>query len=118
VIIKPSDFFITMSDSDLGYEDLAQLVSAAASVISFATLGASLCVSERQESEPYHTSALTGIAWVYELINGHPMRIYTELGVRLPVFISLVIALRSMGCMDSRNGVNNLPSFCICVSLD
>lgn len=31
---------------------------------------------------PYHTSALSGIAWVHELLNGHPDRIKNELGVR------------------------------------
>ena len=30
---------------------------------------------------PYHTSALSGEAWVLELLNGHPKRIRCELGV-------------------------------------
>ncbi|THU78486.1 hypothetical protein K435DRAFT_699940, partial [Dendrothele bispora CBS 962.96] len=39
------------------------------------------------------------------VIYGHPRRIYTELGVRLHVFICLVITLRQMGYTDSQNGV-------------
>ena len=30
---------------------------------------------------PYHTSALSGAAWVNELMTGHPERIRCELGV-------------------------------------
>jgi hypothetical protein len=36
--------------------------------------------------EAYHTSALTGVAWVMELLSGHPECIRTELGVHLHVF--------------------------------
>ena len=50
----------------------------------------------------YHTSALSGGAWVMELLTGHPDRIYTELGVRLHVFEALIDALRALGLEDSR----------------
>jgi len=40
--------------------------------------------------EPYHTSALTGEAWVMELVEGHPNCICCELGVSHEVFIELV----------------------------
>ena len=53
--------------------------------------------------QPYHTSALTGAAWVKELIHGHPNRIWTELSMRLHVFIALVLELRLVGGLaDSR----------------
>jgi hypothetical protein len=52
--------------------------------------------------QPYHTSALTGVAWVKELKYGHPDRIWTELGMRLHVFIALVAELRLCGLADSR----------------
>jgi hypothetical protein len=52
---------------------------------------------------PYHTSALTGDAWVQELILGHPMRIQCELGVRKHVFHALVNSLRRDGFTDSRH---------------
>ncbi|EGO04534.1 hypothetical protein SERLA73DRAFT_27886, partial [Serpula lacrymans var. lacrymans S7.3] len=44
--------------------------------------------------QPYHTSSLTGEAWVQELINGHPDRIRSELGVSLQVFEKLTETLR------------------------
>lgn len=50
----------------------------------------------------YHTSALTGHAWVLELLSGHPERIRCELGVRHHVFYSLLDHLRAMGYSDSR----------------
>ncbi|KAJ3735569.1 hypothetical protein DFJ43DRAFT_966663, partial [Lentinula guzmanii] len=53
--------------------------------------------------QDYHTSALSGHAWVQELIKGHPERIRCELGVHLHVFIALVEQLRVMGMRDTRN---------------
>ena len=53
--------------------------------------------------EPYHTSILSGYAWVQELLHGHPEHIRTELGVHKEVFLALVDELRSMGHGDSRN---------------
>jgi hypothetical protein len=53
--------------------------------------------------EPYHTSILSGYAWVQELLHGHPERIRTELGVHKEVFHALIEELRSMGHGDSRN---------------
>ena len=53
--------------------------------------------------EPYHTSALSGEAWVLELLCGHPNRIRTELGVSIEVFSNLVRELRDIGHQNSRN---------------
>ena len=47
--------------------------------------------------EPYHTSILSGYAWLQELLQGHPERIRTELGVHKEVFHALVRELQSMG---------------------
>lgn len=55
--------------------------------------------------EPYHTSILSGRAWVEELLNGHPERIRTELGVCKDTFYGLRAELRAAGHSDSRNGV-------------
>ena len=52
--------------------------------------------------EPYHTSLLSGYAWLQELLQGHPERIRTELGVHKDVFHSLVRELQSMGHSDTR----------------
>jgi hypothetical protein len=52
--------------------------------------------------QPYHTSALTGAAWVLELLCGHPNRIRTELGVGVQTFNALIEELWDMGHGDSR----------------
>src|ERR1700733_3828137 len=52
--------------------------------------------------EPYHTSALTGEAWVMELLAGHPNRIRCELGVSREVFVELVHELRQLGHGNSK----------------
>lgn len=54
------------------------------------------------EKQPYHTSLLTGHAWVQELTHGHPDRIKTELGMRKHVFHALVHELRTCGLRDSK----------------
>jgi hypothetical protein len=55
---------------------------------------------------PYHTSALSGEAWVCELMTGHPNRIRHNFGVSLPVFEALVKILQQNGIRRSRNGVS------------
>lgn len=52
--------------------------------------------------KPYHTSALSGEAWVLELLCGHPNRIHTELGVSLEVYNNLIEELRHLGYNNSR----------------
>ncbi|KAF8179432.1 hypothetical protein BJ912DRAFT_832942, partial [Pholiota molesta] len=51
---------------------------------------------------PHHTSILTGEMWVTELLNGHPDRIKSALGMRRHVFLALVETLRNMGLQPSR----------------
>ncbi|KIY47650.1 hypothetical protein FISHEDRAFT_8737, partial [Fistulina hepatica ATCC 64428] len=54
-------------------------------------------------SQSYHNSALSGYAWVQELIHGHPDRICTELGMSMPVFLNFVIELCATASLkDSR----------------
>ena len=53
--------------------------------------------------EAYHTSALSGEAWVLELLCGHPNRIRTELGVSHEVFSALIQELRDSGYHSSRH---------------
>ena len=52
---------------------------------------------------PYHTSALSGAAWVQELLDGHPERIRCELGMHKHVFRSLITNLVVLGHRLSRN---------------
>lgn len=54
------------------------------------------------DKEPYHTSILSGFAWVQELLNGHPERIKNELGMRKHVFLALVQELQDSGLDDSK----------------
>jgi hypothetical protein len=55
----------------------------------------------------YHTSALSGEAWVNELIHGHPDRIFCELGMRLHVFMAFVANLQLLGGLTiSKHGVS------------
>lgn len=55
------------------------------------------------DKQPYHTSALSGTAWVTELLTGHPERIRCELGVHKHVFYALINLLRQAGCRDSKH---------------
>jgi hypothetical protein len=52
---------------------------------------------------PHHNSALSGVAWVDELIQGHPDRIKIALGVHLPVFRALLKTLHKMGYGDTKH---------------
>lgn len=77
---------------------LLQLVGLLISII----LTALPALLQPTEPRPYHTSVLTGDAWVVELLIGHPERIRCELGVHRQVFIELVSVLRQMGHSNSR----------------
>ena len=52
---------------------------------------------------PYHTTALSGVDWVCELLNGHPECIRNELGVHKHVFHSLIEELKVVGHGPSWN---------------
>jgi hypothetical protein len=52
---------------------------------------------------PYHTCPFTGLAWVHDLMAGHPKHICHELGVHLHVFKLLLVILRKMGYSDSQH---------------
>ena len=51
----------------------------------------------------YHTSILSGEGWVLELLDGHPERMHTELGVRVPVFRQLVLELQEVSLGPSKH---------------
>jgi hypothetical protein len=79
-------------------------------IIRYAALIASIIVSvtanilqSLYNREPYHTSALSGEAWLLELLCGHPMRIRTELGMSVEVFDNLVQELRDIGYQNSKH---------------
>lgn len=66
------------------------------------TATTAILASYSKEPEPYHTSILTGEAWVLELLSGHPDRIRCELGVSHDVFDKLICELRKMGHKNSK----------------
>lgn len=51
--------------------------------------------------QPYHTSKLSGSAWVQELMHGHPDHIQNELRMCLHVFLSFVAELRVNGLKNT-----------------
>jgi hypothetical protein len=55
---------------------------------------------------PYHTSILTDEAWMYELIYGHPDRIWHNFGVDCDVFNALLHVLHHNRFVLSHNGVS------------
>lgn len=80
-----------------------KLIIAAGYVANVVTIAVSLYASPLYWKQAYHTSKLTGADWVKELICGHHDRIWTELGVRVHVFLAFVHELRTVGGMnDSR----------------
>jgi hypothetical protein len=80
-----------------------RLILAAASYWHRLHLAVVLYASPLYWKQPYHTSALSGQAWVDELLGGHPDRIKTELGMRLHVFLALVVQLQTLsGVTDSK----------------
>jgi hypothetical protein len=52
--------------------------------------------------DPWHTSALTGEAWVMELLSGHLEHMWTALGVSLHVFSALISELQAAGYKNSK----------------
>ena len=57
----------------------------------------------RGAPQPFHTSILTGQAWVDELLLGHPNRISCSLGVSKETFTKLISVMRQHGLTDSRH---------------
>ena len=84
------------------HQQMAMIFNILATLV-FQTIMQTIDTLQRGERQPYHTSILSGKAWVQELLHGHPRRICTELGVEEPVFRELVITLRNMGHNNSKN---------------
>lgn len=56
----------------------------------------------KKASEPYHTLALSGEAWVIELLVGHPDRIQCELGMDTFIFAELIAELCAQGHKNTK----------------
>jgi hypothetical protein len=82
-------------------EDLLLLGAAGAA---HATMGLVIdYASSLYDKTPYHTSALSGAAWVSELLNGHPECIRCELGIHKHVFHHLIVRLLAAGIVPSQD---------------
>ncbi|TFK17836.1 hypothetical protein FA15DRAFT_554753, partial [Coprinopsis marcescibilis] len=78
----------------------------AAFLINVVALAAQSYSSPSYWSQDYHTSRLTGAEWVNELIHGHPNHIWTELRMRLHIFLAFMHELCTVsGLEDSRRGI-------------
>ena len=73
------------------------------SAISIAVLKEIVEATKRADPIPYHTSILSGAGWIVELLNGHPERIRTELGVHKHVFKALVQELKENNYTHSKH---------------
>jgi hypothetical protein len=81
-------------------EDLAMLAAAAAAIAT--ALSIINYSNTYYDKTPYHDSALSGAAWVCELLKGHPERIRTELGVHKHIFPALITSLKNAGYRRSK----------------
>ncbi|KAF8150424.1 hypothetical protein BJ912DRAFT_558825 [Pholiota molesta] len=73
---------------------MQRVVAATGYFLHIIGIAATLYQSPSYWSQSYHNSALSGQAWVNELIHGHPERIYNELGMHLHVFLAFVANLQ------------------------
>jgi len=100
MINDDNDDYEDGDEEDLDEEDL--IIQAAAT----ATIAAGLSAIEHAQTfydkMPYHDSALSGVAWVLELLGGHPKRIRKELGVHRHVFYALINTLKAAGYQRSK----------------
>ena len=86
---------VIMSDSGTDSEEVIEymsiyvLMKAAQAIVEY--------ITPLYDKIPYHTSALSGKAWVLELLNGHPKCIHCELAVHKYIFNALIKELSTMG---------------------
>ena len=90
-------------------EEMQELHQRRLAILSLGTAVIAACqavielVAPTIERTPYHTSILSGEAWVQELLAGHPNRIHNELGVYRQTFLALVQTLQEIGIRSTRN---------------
>ena len=66
-----------------------QIIRYAALIVSIIVSATANILQSLYVQEPYNTSALSGEAWLLELLYGHSNQICTELGVSLEVLVIL-----------------------------
>jgi hypothetical protein len=78
------------------------VVTIVASIIQYIVYGVMLHVAPQFMKEDLHNSALSGRAWLNELLVGHPDHIYIALGMRRHIFLALVFQIRALGYMEAQ----------------
>ncbi|KAJ7112143.1 hypothetical protein C8R44DRAFT_577980, partial [Mycena epipterygia] len=73
-----------------------------AALVQYITLSVALQVYPQYYKTELHTSALSGRAWLKELLTGNPDRIYIALGMCRHVFLALVLQIQAMGYLESQ----------------
>jgi hypothetical protein len=95
--------FSSIEDDEIAVRSRRRRHGTVAVMVSAIIATAMEIISALYDKQDYHTSVLSGQAWVLELINGHPDRIRCELGVSHRVFDHLLSNLREIGHKDSRH---------------
>ena len=91
-----------LSEAEFEEQHKVFLLQLAGMAVVAAATAAIIYAAPLYDKTPYHTSALSGEAWVQELINGHPEPIRCELGVHKHVFHALIAYLKNIGHTHSR----------------
>jgi hypothetical protein len=98
-----------MPPPDLSPQETARkVVLLIVALLQYIVPGVGLYIYPQYCKEDLHDSALSGRAWLNELLAGHPSRIYIALGMRRHVFLALILQLRAMGHIESQNSRVNL----------
>ncbi|KAJ7127516.1 hypothetical protein C8R43DRAFT_897321 [Mycena crocata] len=78
------------------------VVTIVASLVQYIVYGVMVHVAPQFLKEDLHTSALSGQAWLNELLVCHPDRIYIAMGMHHHVFLALVLQIRTLGYMEAQ----------------
>lgn len=84
-----------------------------AGMVLLAATNATLSYVSRFEKLPQHTSRLSGQQWVDELIAGHDVRFYNELGMQKFVFRRLLAVLEQNGQLSETRHVSTSEQLAI-----
>ncbi|KAJ7719816.1 hypothetical protein B0H16DRAFT_1261976, partial [Mycena metata] len=71
-------------------------------LLQYILYGVMVHVSPQFIKEDLHTSALSGRAWLDELLVGHTDRLYIAIGMHRHVFLALVFQIRLLGHIEAQ----------------
>ena len=78
------------------------VVTIVASLVQYIVYGVMVHIAPQTLRQDLHTSALSGRAWLNELLVGHADRIYMAMGMRRHVFLALVFQIRMLGYIEAQ----------------